>query len=106
MDQRAIYSVLSAPSKICLPTCYGHDCGSRVEFSIRTDVFRSDLRVGTGMRSVRERQHRILYSFVSLWTHFRKARRLQRQIAKKESTFCALKRLHRARDADAMIQRI
>ena len=61
------------PSQICLPTGYGHDCGSCMEFSIRTDVVRSDLWMGTGMRSVRERKHWILYSFVYLWTCFRKA---------------------------------
>ena len=82
MDQRAAYSVLSAPSEICLPTSYRHDCGSRMEFSIRTGAFRSDLWVGTGVRSVRERKHRILYSFVSVWAYFRKTHSLQRQIGK------------------------
>ena len=72
MDQRAAYSVLSAPSKICLPTRDGHDRRSRMEFSIRMDAFRSDSWVGTGERSIRERQHRILYSFVSLWALFGK----------------------------------
>jgi hypothetical protein len=36
--------------------------------------------MGTGMRSVRECNHWILYSFVYLWAYFRETYRLQRQI--------------------------
>ena len=62
----------STSAKVCLLTGYPHDCDSRMEFSIRTDVGRSDLRVGTGLCGVRKRKHRILCSFFSLWADFRK----------------------------------
>ena len=55
IDERATYSTQSTSAKVCLPTRYGYDCDSRMEFSIRTDVVRSDPWLGTGYRSVCER---------------------------------------------------
>ena len=45
----------STSAKVCLLTGYPHDCDSRMEFSISMDIVRSDLWVGTGVRSLRER---------------------------------------------------